>query len=343
MIEKERFDIYVPQEVKNMLESDALQFEFLKSDNLSLNMNRFLTTIIREYHQSFVSEQIRAADRITAEIRDLVPDEAARLAIVERIRDQVLFPDALTEKSRKKERLSLKPTKAIQHIIRSIPDTKLPDASVSKYFCKLFTSYCAKPISARERIVFAEHLSLLEEACENGWNLEFTTKTSPYVHQIVPYCIATGKEEMFNYLLCAEMFRDGTVKTNTYRINRISWIAKSPAGRTIGEDVMTNIRRMLKNTPLYAINDDPLIRIRMSEEGKNLYRRIYYGRPDYCGITHDPQGDIYCFDCSINQAFFYFRRFDQDAVSILEPPELIDKMSGFFMKAVRSFHLSDPS
>ena len=337
---KERFDIYVPQEVKTILESDAGLFEFYKRDRTSVNMNRFLTTVIREYHGAYISEQIETLSRIASEIRDIVSDEAECMAVARRVCDQILFSASWRNKTGKKERISLKPTREIQQIIRSIPDTELPDASVSKYFCKLFVSYANKPVSLRERIVFFDKLTVLEDACKNGWNLDLATASSDEIHHVIPYCVSTGKEELFNYLLCVEACDGRKEKAVTYRLNRISWIGRSASRNAISQEMQKNLTRMVKNSPLYSVNDDLLIRIRLTEKGKSLYRKIYYGRPDYCGISEEKDGTaVYSFDCSIPQALFYFRRFDQDALEIIEPAELKERMRAFFSKAIGPLNL----
>ena len=337
---KERFDIYVPQEVKSVLESDAGLFFFFKKDRTTVNMNRFLTTVIREYHGSYISEQIDTLSQIASEIRDIIPDEKKRMAVAQRVCDQLLFSVTRGNRAGKKERISLKPTREIQQIIRSIPDTELPDASVSKYFCRLFISYANKPISLRERIVFFDKLTVLEDACKNGWNLDLETALSDEIHHVIPYCVSTGKEELFNYLLCVEVRDGGKDKAATYRLNRISWISKSTSGNVITPEMQRNLARMVKNSPLYSVNDDPLIRIRMAGKGKALYRKIYYGRPDYCGISEEKDGTaVYSFDCSVPQALFYFRRFDQDAIDIIEPQELKDQMRTVFSRAIEPLEL----
>ena len=343
MDEKERFDIYIPGDVKSILESDALLFEFYKSDHISVNMNRFLTSVILGYHTAYVSEMLGMLERIASEMEDILPDDAQRHAAAERIRDTILFADTGREKKRNKERISLKPTIAIQQIIRSIPETELPDASVSRYFCNLFASYCRKPIPQRERIVFAENAAFLEEACRKGWNLELTTTTSARMHEVVPFCIATGREEMFNYLLCAETGADGQQRAATFRINRIRWISRTASGKGIPENIIVNLKRMRKDSPLYPINDDPEIRIRMTGRGQDQFRKIYFGRPFCCGMETDGEGTVYSFDCSLSQAYLYFRRFEQDTIEVLAPQELREQMRAFFMKAVEPWNLLNPA
>lgn len=64
----------------------------------------------------------------------------------------------------------------------------------------------------------------------------------------------------------------------------------------------------------------------MSDAGIKLYNRIYHGRPDYYKKTND---NNYYFHCSKEQAFHYFRRFDNDTAIIKEPPELVEEMINF--------------
>ncbi len=74
--------------------------------------------------------------------------------------------------------------------------------------------------------------------------------------------------------------------------------------------------------------------IRMNKAGKDLFRKIYHGRPSPVDVKEDGNWYWFYFDCSIAQASLYFRKFEQDTIEIVEPKELKEDLALFFQKAV---------
>ena len=158
---------------------------------------------------------------------------------------------------------------------------------------------------------------------------------------MIPYCIVSGYEDMFNYLLCEEInTNNGSSKVMTFRINRISSYSKSKDSGEVSAAAKENLERMLRLSPQYAFNNDKKIYIRMNAAGKDLFRKIYHGRPSPVDVEKDGDWYRFYFDCSIAQASLYFRKFEQDTIEIIEPEELRTDLKRFFQKAVMPLHLN---
>jgi hypothetical protein len=81
----------------------------------------------------------------------------------------------------------------------------------------------------------------------------------------------------------------------------------------------------------------------MNADGKDLFRKIYHGRPTPVDVKKDGDWFQFCFNCSTTQASLYFRKFEQDTIEIVEPEELKAELTDFYQKAVipLQLHISD--
>lgn len=342
MILPERLDIYVPAEVAKLVHDDGTLFEFFKDDNVTLNQNEFLTELICGYYNMYVEENNRYLRDLQERIGRYLHDMEDGKELANKILTEIIFPE-YTSKARKNiSCLRLKCTKKLQNFFESVPFDVLNGDSISKYFRKILISYSRKSLSQREKIIFADTYNVILEACKNNRHLDVVlTFSSGEVHHIVPYCIVSGYEDMFNYLLCEEIYKDnGASKVMTFRINRISSFSKRKESGEVSQAAKKNLERMLHLSPQYAFNNDKKICVRMNAAGKDLYRKIYHGRPDPIEISEENGWFRFYFDCSIAQASLYFRKFEQDTIDIIEPDELKVDLTHFFQKAVEPLHLS---
>ena len=99
--------------------------------------------------------------------------------------------------------------------------------------------------------------------------------------------------------------------------------------------MLLHLEKMREKGPQYAINRDEAVKVKMTEKGIDLYRRIYLDRPLFDDKTIPADG-IYTFSCSEEQAFFYFRKFPGDTAVIISPDSLRQRMLDFHEKAARA-------
>lgn len=339
MSDLEKINIYVPEHIGAVLDNDADLFEVLKKDRRTINRNRFLSMLILGYHNSYVTECQQAYEKIAAELIESGIDATRSYEIADKILKNVVMPEVPSRKGKNPSKLSLKPTKETEGLILSIMNDLVGDDFISQYFCRMLMSYCEKPFSERERIIFRNNYETLQRACEEARPLTFSTIWNPKtMHTVVPYRLATGHEEMFNYLLCAET-NPVTEKqeAKVYRVNRITRINYSRVSNRIEEEVQNYLKRMLQYGPQYIINDNDESCVRLTESGRKNFSRIYYGRPLVDRIEEKEDGYYYYFKGSKDQVFFYFRRFGFDDIEIISPEVLRQKMSDFHRKAYENY------
>ena len=339
MSDLEKINIYVPGHIGLLLDSDASMFEILKRDGQTINRNRFLSMLILGYYNSYVTECQNSYDSIVAELINHGVSRDRSYEIGDTILKKIVLPEVPSRKGKNPTKLSLKPTKETEGLIISIMNDLGSEDYISQYFCRLLMSYCEKPFSEREQIIFRDNYELLREACEHRRPISFSTIWNPSViHSVIPYKLSVGQEEMFNYLLCAESSTfSGKQEARTYRLNRISKINLSRIPSQIAEEVSNHLERMIRYGPQYMINDDEESCVRLTESGRRNFSRIYYGRPQVDRIEEKADGAYYYFKGSKDQVFFYFRRFGFDDAEIISPELLRKKMADFHLKAYENY------
>jgi predicted DNA-binding transcriptional regulator YafY len=344
MNETEKINIFISDRLINTLDSDARAFELFKKDGETINRNHFLNLLIDGYASQYDSEYNHAYEMINKKLTDSgnPPDQSGELA--DSILKEIIFPEIPGRKGKQTRKISLKPTAltctAVSGIMR-----ELHGDAVSQYFRRMFTSYAEKPFSERERIIFHKTVSQLNLACEKSRPVSFSTlRAREVIHDVIPYAICTGKEEMYNYLLCQE-YSDSLkcCQAAVFRLNRITGLRSSSKNVLIDKDVKRHLDLMKRYGPQYVINDDEETCVRLSEHGEFLYHHsIYYGRPEYDRNEKKPDGTYYYFKGSKDQIFLYFRRFEKDDAIILSPASLRQRMIEFHQSALESYQKSNP-
>ena len=335
MDELDKINIYVPERIGRLLDKDTEMFEVFKKDGSTINRNRFLSKLILGYYNSYVYEHQQAYDKIVKNLTNYGIETGQSHEIADIIMKNIVLPEVPSRKGKNPSKLSLKPTKETEGLIRDIMKDIGGDDHISQYFCKMLMSYAEKPFYERERIIFRDNYELLEDACRQVEPITFSTIWNPKkTHTVIPFCLAVGQAEMFNYLLCAETNPEtGIQEAATYRLNRIGRIYYKEVSNQISEDVREYIKQMLTYGPEYAINDNEECCVKLTATGKKRFGRIYHGRPRVDRIEKKEDGYYYYFKGSKYQVSFYFRRFGFEDAEIISPEYLRNEMKEFHQKA----------
>ena len=329
--------IHVPIRIDRALRRDAEYFEIYKR-NGDVNYRGFLSMLLIGYHEKYQKEMKRKTDRIRecVEKEVLNPDQAERLS-----KDLIRLAFSKEESKKdkqKKVQISLRARKDTSSIINQII-ANLPDSeSWSSYFCDMFSAYCDKPIYERERIIFFRNTVELKEACEKKSGLIFALVDHPAkFHYVIPYEFIYASDELYNYLLGQEWDEETqTYKARSFRLCRILDPKQDRSIDTsIDENVERHLEMMKKYGPQFQINEDIETCVRLTKDGRKSFRSIYQGRPVRIRKNNeeskpDEKGNIdYYFECSQEQLFFYFRRFNPNEAKIIYPESLKNLLREF--------------
>ena len=332
----EKINIYVPPQIVQTLDYDAGMFEIFKKDMQTINRNKFLTMLILGYHDAYVSERHRTQETIGSILSAVCSDKAQAYDLSREILNSAFLPESPYRYVKNSAHLSLKPTNDLEPLIYDIFN-ELDGDSVSQYFCNMLISYCGKPFSKREQIIFNYQYGYLLAACETGHAISFSTNWNPKtVHHVIPYQIRTGRDEQFNYLLCAEI-DSGQQTAISYRLNRITGIHNSRKTMKLNSDVKKYLDQMARLGPQYTINDKEEACIRLTDTGMISFKKIYSGRPVCDRIELRDGSYYYYFNCSKDQLYLYFRRFNANQAEILYPKTLRDKIIAFHRESLKMY------
>ncbi len=331
----DKINIFVPESINQILESDVRLFEILKKDHQTVNMNKYLSLLISGYYNTYMEDLRRRYTQIHTILMPILTNNINESDISETIQKIIYQTSSTDSREKKTKRLSLKPTSLTENIILQIINSTEIGGFVSPFLCHMISDYCMKPLDERERIVFSQTYSFILEACQNHQTISFSTIWNPtQLHTVFPYKIVTGQGEMFNYLLCQE--RDPNTSypyARAYRLNRISKSNYSYPD-VLDDTIQKRLDRMNLYGAQYIINDEEEACVFLSINGARLYNRIYYGRPAYSRIEETENGYKYYFYCSKDQLSFYFRRFSNGDAIILYPDSLVKDMIDFHKNAL---------
>lgn len=336
---REKINIYVSVEIKDQIITDAMRFEILKRDNRTVNRNRFLTMLLCGYHDRYMTEYSKVRNSIMNTLSKCNLSESQRIEITEEIlKEDPFLSDS--DRSSNTIAISLKPTADTEDIISYIENNELAGRdSLSNYLRRMILSFFRKPMWERERIFFRDNFQHIREMCEKKCPIAFSLKKdSKQFHNVNPYKIAVGKDEMFNYLICTEI----NTKTNrqevmSYRLSRIRTVNVAQSIPPMDKELEYLCERTVQTAPQYAINSDVEICVELNDKGTELYNRIYLGRPQYIRVQEQQRNHYYYFNCSEEQAFQYFRKFNKDTAIIRSPSSLVQRMIDFHKDALEVY------
>ena len=317
----EKIKITVPKSTHDILIKDCENFNFFKLGDI-LNKNHFLNTLIVNYYEKFSANEEIFKEKILKVINDNVNKNQNEL--FEQIINIVRKNENI-ESEKKTETINLKPTKLSEKHILFIENNLLGNNSISAFYRNLFNSYAHIPQNYRELIIFKDTYDTLNESIEKERKVCITLNNNEVINYASIYKIESSKEELFNYVL---LNKNNSVMT--LRLSKIKYVSLLNEKRDITEKCQMIFERQIKygvQYPFYTFYDEPVV-VKMTERGKELFKKIYLYRPTPDKI----EGNLYYFNCSHNQIMHYFKRFGYDAM-IISPIELAESMKKYYYLA----------
>ena len=205
----------------------------------------------------------------------------------------------------------------------------LKNEAISSFYRRLFVSYSKKTKNEREKIIFKDVLEVLNKAISKGVLACVLLKNESLMNGVSVFSVASSKDELFNYVLMYDGKNNATV-----RLALVKAVSLLPTKAKIPDSSVEMFKRQIECGAQYPIypSDNELIKVQFSERGKKLFQKIYLYRPTPVKI----EGDIYYFNCSKNQALYYFERFGDSAL-ILSPKKLGIEMRNYHYYALKKY------
>lgn len=321
---QDKIKVSIQKSVLETLKADCRNFNVLKADDTP-NFNAFINTLIINYYETFTASEENLRDEI-AKIVEILPEryqEHVSSAVIKAIgkREQSAVEGSSVT-------FSFKPTKQSEKAVAFIQNVILSNESLSSFYRRLFVSYASHPQPQRELIICKENYDLLQKSIKKGVQVCITTQKD-CIKSTSVYAVASAKEELYNYVLSA-----GENALTTLRLAKIKSVSLLSKKSVIEDDVKEIFERQIRCGAQYPISkkENALIKVVLSPKGLYLFQKIYLYRPTPVKI----EGNEYYFDCSINQATYYFKRFGVDAI-IVEPANATLIMANYYAGAARKY------
>ncbi len=185
----EKYKIYLTEDMKSRLASDAELFEFTKNDG-TVNLNAFLKELLVNYYDQYKSRKETLLATILSDLGEFssISDEDAGL-IADKIINTYMRSDRLSNE--RSVALTLTVSGRSFDIMKSIENNMLSNISLSKYINDMFSSYLSFPRNNREMIIFKDTFSELNAAIRKNSVITFSSSSAEgKVFSVMPYMIA---------------------------------------------------------------------------------------------------------------------------------------------------------
>lgn len=194
------------------------------------------------------------------------------------------------------------------------------------YLKALLENYARQAFIVRENILLKDRIDEIFSAIRRGKLLHLRYADQKFT--VIPFAVVPSKEGTYHYL-AAEM--DGALKI--FRISRIQDLSLGGRSKQIHYDKLKEYReRIAKFGPTFADKPVTTVKVRLTEEGATSYRYSVLHRPIHKKIE---TGNVYVFECSEQQAEYFFLRFAENA-EILEPPTLREKFAKLYASGLKN-------
>lgn len=331
MADREKISIYLPEKAARALSEDAMRFEILKKDGITVNRNRFLAMLFQGYYESYARECRDRYEAVRGCLAPYLGEKQVLEEAAEAVLKRALLPLSREKREEPAKKCSFKPTADTEGILQEIENDLSPADSLSGYLCRMLLVYCEKPLPERERILFQETYEKLQAAAAAKRCVTFSTARRPdLLHTVLPTGVFVGQDEMYNYLLCMEKDPEtGEERTATFRLNRIRNLRSSAVRMTLTPEEKRDLDRMREHGAQYTIRGDLPAVLALTEKGMRMYLQVYQGRPKPDRIEERDGLHWFYFSCSEDQLFFYFRKFEGGTLRIQEPDSLRARLLAF--------------
>lgn len=213
---------------------------------------------------------------------------------------------------------------------------------IGLYLKAVLEEYCCLPFVERERVYFQELIQTVQSAvfAERQLKLEThqPTDSERNTIRIKPLCIQYDTARQYNYLAGMVSFDNGCSWTpGSLRLTSIKRFRQLSEHSFISQADREAIENGIQNRGIQFLSSQTGIEtivVRLTEQGRQLYKRILNQRPALAKKQND---DLYEFQCTVFQAEHYFFRFGQEAV-IIQPESLKETLRKRYEAALQVYH-----
>ena len=337
--EEQRVRINLSERACLIMEEDMYQFDVTERSS-------FMNTVFRNYHDSAPSSishylHIKHA-QFSNQLADIITDrqvldhtiqcllEKEKTSLIERVQNQLRKKFKGNSYRINNENLSFLTSEECQE------ETHYNNRP-GLYIKCIIEDYAELSFMERERVFFAEMYDTVEDAIKTHSLLKVCTKGNRLFH-VYPYSLDTDSLSTRLYLTG---FSKSISETRTskipasFRIPNLTKINKLHQSARLTSEEVAELKQAISNRSVqFLINNEDEIHVRLSDRGIIKYNNQLHLRPPKNNELSSKH--IYVFNCTAQQAEYYFFKFGEDA-EILKPLSLRSKFISMYQQALVSY------
>lgn len=320
----EKIKVNLSYNVYHLLLKDIESFQFYKNNNEG-NMNLFINTIVFQ----MMAKKRKRDDEIYQELKQLDLNNQDQLLKITTIIQSLINNQYEDHSNRfKGYYISFRPSKKFEDLYNYIEENELNNLSLSQFFRNLLNEYAALPQDEREHIIFYDTYLKIQSAIHNKNYICFKDRN---IKDFIPYKIVKTSDELYNYVIGA-FKRNNHFHYFSLHLFKCSNIVKMNQHFELTEVEISQFESILINGPreIERRNGESIVRLTLN--GIKLFKKFYLNRP----IPTKIEDNLYYFNSSYDNLFYYFSRFGKDAI-ILSPLHLKNRMISFYLKSLNSY------
>lgn len=337
--EEQRVRINLSERACLIMEEDMYQFEVTERSS-------FMNTVFRNFHsaapasisQFLYTKQTQFSNQLTGIITDrLALDhtikcllEKEKNSLMERIRKQLQKKHKGNSYRINNENLSFLVSEECQ-------EEEYYNNRPGLYIKCVIEDYAELSFMERERIFFADMYDTVEDAIRTKSMLKVRTKGNRLFH-VYPYSLDTDT-------LSTRLYLTGFSKSITetrnekipasFRIPNLTKITKLHQSARLTSEEVDEIEQAINSRSVqFLLNNDDEIHVRLTDHGIIKYNNQLHLRPSKNNELSS--NNIYVFNCTAQQAEYYFFKFGEDA-EILKPMSLRYKFIDMYQRSLLQY------
>lgn len=328
-----------PRAVRVIL-NDCVLFHCLSRDGITPSYHKFINKIFCNYFDradASIHMRLREKEEALEKLREPLSSEeiqkfSEKILLKEKERLTAKVNRLLSAECLENKVISLNnPT--MQILETSAEDTFYQNRT-SRYLRAVLEEYASADSLTRKKIYYRGILDEIKGYIEAQEVVEIRYHDSDNSFRLKPAFVRADKYENHLYLAGCLYAKQGSspdgkiISCRIDRIRSMHRVCKSP----VSPDTLATLENCSDRFGVqYLASKSSHIRIRLSEHGIDLYKRLSFQRPMYSGIEGDAK-DVYVFDIPEYQAIVYFFKFGADA-EVLEPVELRERFGQMYREA----------
>lgn len=319
---KENYNVNIPEDSFNRLKEDMKIFNQKK-------INSFLNKIFKTYLKTKDKDDL--TEVLIEKLSKYIKKEN-REDILSILKSTIYKPTNL-KSNKNKKKLNFRINKDIKFEFEKLK--KEQNYFNANFFRIIIEWYIQKSKFQREKIIFYEELEIIEKSIvdESEVLLEIINLKKDFFR---PVGIFSTKNENYNHILIVKI-NEETKKEEliSIRLSEIVSIKKIEKNYRISKKTQEIIKEKIENKN-FTTTKIERIKIKMTEEGYKLYKKISHIRPDIKEEKKEQNFHILTFEVPTDIIIFYFLRFGKE-IEILEPKNLREEFKTFYKTSLDNY------